>query len=506
MDFIPSGWKRDLIHMVGCFYASQIAPLNTRQWHSDRDKFIQAMEEHKDCEWLDIKELVPLCYMHYVAKCFLDTTGHNLKGLGLHTKWIRARSYYHWKVAELHQLQHCPHLQGLPVPPGPMERPSVLQQPQRPNRQGAVAHSASGSSRVGGLMTSGTSGESSSMEGGAGDSSSWFDQVTRAEAGLGTCKRKKTNAEQQAPGQPFPLISEEARKEVMGIIYEHAAGRKPPQKNIASRAISAYSPDFTLATVKGVASQVLCMIAEYHLACATMGSTTTSPILPKAVEQYLPSLADYTCPGGTGLTDVRVCDHKSCSLHIGVWLHRVDMSLSWEREASESLVQLRHDRGPLLSYLLAPRTGNLRFEEVVTRVLQENWETHERVKGRFRSMLNSSCCQQARLSQELHELSQGIEASADRKLRKQTEERMGVLRTTLKKVEASMAESEDHLEESQMREEEARQEDRGQSDSSEGPLSIESSIVSRLQKPTHVVHGKGRPSCRCTTYIDQSRS
>ena len=45
MDFVPSGWKRDLIHMVGCFYAPQIAPLNTRQWHSNRDKFIQAMEE-----------------------------------------------------------------------------------------------------------------------------------------------------------------------------------------------------------------------------------------------------------------------------------------------------------------------------------------------------------------------------------------------------------------------------------------------------------------------------
>ena len=90
MDFIPSGWKRDLMHMVGCFYASQIVPLNTRQWHSDWDKFIQAMEERKDHEWLDIKELAPLHYMHYVAKCFLDTTGHNLKGLDLHTKWIRA--------------------------------------------------------------------------------------------------------------------------------------------------------------------------------------------------------------------------------------------------------------------------------------------------------------------------------------------------------------------------------------------------------------------------------
>ena len=44
---------------------------------------------------------------------------------------------------------------------------------------------------------------------------------------------------------------------------------------------------------------------------------------------------------------------------------------------------------------------------------------------------------------------------------------MGVLQTALRKVETSIDEREDHLEESQMREEEARQEDWGQSDSSE---------------------------------------
>ena len=49
----------------------------------------------------------------------------------------------------------------------------------------------------------------------------------------------------------------------MGIIREHAVGLEPSQKNIASRAISTYYPDFTPAAVEGVASQVLCMIAEY---------------------------------------------------------------------------------------------------------------------------------------------------------------------------------------------------------------------------------------------------
>ena len=184
-----------------------------------------------------------------------------------------------------------------------MEHPSVLQQPQRPNRQGVLAPGTAGSSGVGGPITSGSSSKSSWMEGGDGDGPSWFDLVTRAEAGLGACKRKKTDAEQQAPGCPFPLASEEARKEVMGIIHEHAVGLEPSEKDIALRAISAYYLDFTPAAVKGVVSQVLCMIAEYHLACATRGSMTMSPILPEAVEQYLPPLVDYICPGGTGITD-----------------------------------------------------------------------------------------------------------------------------------------------------------------------------------------------------------
>ena len=81
-----------------------------------------------------------------------------------------------------------------------MEYPSALQQPQRPNRWGAMAPGTSESSRVGGLTTSGSSSKSFWMEGGAGDGSSWYDWVTRAEAGLGACKRKKTDAEQQAPG------------------------------------------------------------------------------------------------------------------------------------------------------------------------------------------------------------------------------------------------------------------------------------------------------------------
>ena len=306
------------------------------------------------------------------------------------------------------------------------------------------------------------------MVGGAGDGQSWYDQVTHEDARKNANKRKRTDTDQQAPGHPFLLGSEPDRKEAMSAIYEHVADQELPLKNIASLAISTYYPDFTPAAVRTVVSQVLCMIAEYHLACTTRGSTTTSPILPEAIEQYLPPLVDYVCPDSTGLTDVRVHDHKARSLRVGVWLHRMDMTLSWEKEASESLVQSRHSKGLLLSYLLAPRTGNLRFEEVVNRVLQENHEEHKRVKKKSASSLNRSLCWWAKLLEELDELSKRLEAAKDEKAQKEIDKRMGVIQTAFEKAEASIAENEAHLEESWIWEEEACHGDQGQSDSSEG--------------------------------------
>ena len=191
------------------------------------------------------------------------------------------------------------------MPSGPMMRPSELQQPQRPNRPGATT-GASGGNRAKAPSTSQSSGEPSAMMSGAGDGQSWYDQVTREDARKKASKRKRTNTDPQAPGHPFPLGSGTDRKETMGAIYEHMAGQEPPQKNITSRAISTYYPNFSSTAVRTVASQVLCMIAEYHLACAIWGSMTTSPTLPEAVEQYLPPMADHAYSDSTGLTDVRV--------------------------------------------------------------------------------------------------------------------------------------------------------------------------------------------------------
>ena len=72
--------------------------------------------------------------MSYVAAMFKQVTGHNLKGLSGYTGWMTAGSYYHWKVAELNQLDRCSHLRGIPVPKGPIAQPSTRQQPPKPQQ------------------------------------------------------------------------------------------------------------------------------------------------------------------------------------------------------------------------------------------------------------------------------------------------------------------------------------------------------------------------------------
>ena len=70
--------------------------------------------------------------MGYVATTFEEVTGHLLPGLKDFTGWIRAGGYYHWRVAELGQVDRCPHLKGLKKPAGPRPWPSFSTSPSVP--------------------------------------------------------------------------------------------------------------------------------------------------------------------------------------------------------------------------------------------------------------------------------------------------------------------------------------------------------------------------------------
>ena len=123
-NYVASGWKRDLTHIISCCWAVQVGPLDSEEREVAIRKFLVVMRNRRAVELMDIKELTPLQLMPYVADLFREVTGKDLQGLGRFTGWIGLGGYYHWKVAQLGLLHACPHLQGQPVPKGPVAQPS----------------------------------------------------------------------------------------------------------------------------------------------------------------------------------------------------------------------------------------------------------------------------------------------------------------------------------------------------------------------------------------------
>ena len=141
-NYVASGWKRDLIHMIGCCWAAQVGSLEDEEWCVAIEKFISVMTGCKR-EWTDVKELMPLKFMPYVAKLFKEVTGKDLQGLGQFTGWIGLGGYYHWRVAQQGLIHLVPHLQDEQMPRTPKARPSGQPLPPRPAQTGTPATGAS---------------------------------------------------------------------------------------------------------------------------------------------------------------------------------------------------------------------------------------------------------------------------------------------------------------------------------------------------------------------------
>ena len=229
--------------------------------------------------------------MPYVAELFKNITGKDLQGLSDFTGWTGLRGYYHWKLAQLGQLQACPCLQGHLVPNGPVARPSGQPHLQRSTQTGTLATRASGRHQDGSQPTSDQGGKkSTSNQGGKTSTSSQGRKPASAgrggkqatsggpvdlpseREGVGDgawrdwYERSLWGAEggtSEPQGPPYPIGTAQVRQEAISQIYSHVDGKDWPPCNIASEAIWAYYPRADPRTVKTWDCQVLCMISEY---------------------------------------------------------------------------------------------------------------------------------------------------------------------------------------------------------------------------------------------------
>ena len=265
----------------------------------------------------------------------------------------------------------------------------------------------------------------------------------------------------EPPGPPYPIGPAEVRREAIGQIYDRVEGKEPPSHNITSKALRAYYTRVDPLTLSTWACQILCMIAEYHMACVTRGPPVTSPIVPRGLEERLPPLADYALPKDrSGATNVRVRDHRARTLQVAVWCHRLDMALSEEPASSGSLVRSRHHLGNLLAYFLGPGTAwELRFEDVVTQVLKENQRHVEAKRAKAATSLGNCNKQRTDLRVEFDATSEAMQMVTDGASGRELEHRLSSLQTSLTAIERTITRYENILEDCRMQEEEAHQEE-----------------------------------------------
>ena len=289
--------------------------------------------------------------MGYVATTFEEVTGHLLPGLKDFIGWIRAGGYYHWRVAELGQVDRCPHLKGLKKPAGPRPRPSFSTPPYVPPSGKAPRQEAPPSALGDQLREAATPSQGADLppleEADADDTTSWYSQVTaqdRLDAGAAKTATFVAGLK-KATGHPVTSPPGSTRSEDLLAVYAHIAPRQPPPDNIASPRVQAYYTKLLEGQHRTLASHILAMIPDYHAACVLSGPQVTSPITSPQIEERLPSLGDYTMAVHQpsyfeGSTDVRVRDHYAKTLQVAVWLHRLDMALephgknSWTLQGS----------------------------------------------------------------------------------------------------------------------------------------------------------------------------
>ena len=379
-NYKSAGWRKDLGHVPRAFYRYNCTSFKEAEWNDLKAKFFEHLAQHQ--EWRAIKENKPLQYMSYMESHFHTITSIKLKRLGQFMGWIKPGSYYHAVVARKGQLHKCLHLAGIESPKWPQVRPSQSC-PVTQKEEETPPTSLQAPGEEGGVTQGARSNAPTPMEtGGAGDGSSWVEQVeaSNEEEWRGRPTKHHWSPSRRREGgstNPFPLQDHEGRCEAAQQLYRHTGELRQARHNVAAQGMAHHHPDMQPHEVKSLNNQVLCMISEYHLTSLSQGSSCVSPVPPEAVKDLLSPVEEYLAESGfQGTRDLRVLE-KAQTLRVAIWLHCLDMAAAGDGMASFSLDAAWHGRGPLVEFLLAQQASSLTFEEVVCRVLSENWDKAE---------------------------------------------------------------------------------------------------------------------------------
>ena len=108
-----------------------------------------------------------------------------------------------------------------------------------------------------------------------------------------------------------------------------------------------------------------------------------SPVLPPVVEVELPPLESYLHGREVGTQDVCILSEAAIK-QLRAWLHRIDMTVRYDKARANSPCDDDHKLGALLDYFLMPENTGVSLEDIIGRVVAENVDALEvcLVKGK----------------------------------------------------------------------------------------------------------------------------
>ena len=253
------------------------------------------------------------------------------------------------------------------------------------------------------------------------------------------CRSQSKKCEQRLM-LPFPLQDSEGRLASISQLYEHVGEQPAACHNAAGRGIMHLHLEVLPGKATCLGNQVICMVAEYHLTASARGPLHLSPILLAEAAALLPLIKNYV-PGVAfkGTRDVRVMD-QARTLRVAVWLHWLDMAITGDGMASETLEASQHHQGPLLESFLTLGTSNLTFQEVVNCALHENRCASER-------SLNYLLAHRAHTCEELDDLmkAHGESNKSDKSSQKRIKKEIDLRHKELESLREHISYYESHL-------------------------------------------------------------
>ena len=121
-----------------------------------------------------------------------------------------------------------------------------------------------------------------------------------------------------------------------------------------------------------------------------------SPVLPLVVEAELPLLETYLHDRELGMQDVRILSEAAIK-RLRVWLHRVDMTVRYNKARANSPCDSDHKLGTLLNYFLMPENTGVSLENIIGWVVAENVDTLEVCLVKSKKVLKEASKMQTKL-------------------------------------------------------------------------------------------------------------